>query len=63
MHFLTLYLAYGGCYLINNWIPFRFDVLAIFTAIFAVGYFAIWIVIAVSIRVVSRKLNAKIGKN
>ncbi|MBR6786994.1 MAG: DUF3021 domain-containing protein [Clostridia bacterium] len=61
-HFLLLYLAYGSCYLINNWIPFDPNVLLIFTAIFVGGYLVIWLSVARSVKLISRKLNAKLEK-
>jgi hypothetical protein len=60
VHFLTLYVTYVLCYLINSWIPFDINVVLIFTAIFAAGYLVIWLAVLVSIKAVSRKLNAKI---
>ncbi len=60
-HFSLLYLAYTACYLINNWIPFNINVLLIFTAIFASAYLAVWVVVFVSAKLISRKLNKKIG--
>ena len=58
----VLYLTYVGCYLLNSWIPFRLSVVLLFTAIFAAGYFVIWLTVAISVKLVSRKLNAKIGR-
>lgn len=58
-HFSVLYLAYAGCYLINSWIPFDKKVLLIFTAVFALLFFAIWLIVYLSVRAVSRKLNQK----
>jgi hypothetical protein len=56
-HFGLLYIAYVLCYVINSWIPFEPMVLGIFTAIFAVGYAVIWLVVYVSIRVTVKRLN------
>ena len=42
-HFATLYIAYVVCYTANTWITFGAEVIIIFTAIFAVTYFVIWI--------------------
>lgn len=56
-HFGVLYVAYILCYVINSWIPFEPLVLGIFTAIFAVGYAVIWLVVYVSIRVTVKRLN------
>lgn len=60
-HFSVLYLAYVVCYLINNWIPFNISVLLIFTAIFVSVYLVVWMAVFVSVKMISRKLNAKIG--
>lgn len=56
-HFGLLYVAYILCYVINSWIPFEPLVLGIFTAIFAVGYAVIWLVVYISIRVTVKRLN------
>lgn len=54
-----LYLTYVGCYLLNSWIPFYLSVVLLFTAIFVVGYFVIWLIVYLSVKAVSRKLNTK----
>jgi hypothetical protein len=59
-HFLTLYLAYAGCYLLNAWIPFEPLVLGIFTGVFLVVYFSVWLIVVLSIKAVSKKLNRNI---
>lgn len=59
-HFVTLYLAYSGCYLINTWIPFEPTVLVIFTAIFAVTYLIIWISVYLSVKHIGKKLNDRL---
>ena len=59
-HFSTLYVAYVGCYLINRWIPFRAEVLAIFTAVFAGSYGIIVLIVSLSVRAVQKKLNEKL---
>lgn len=59
-HFSLLYVAYVLCYLINNWIPFNMTVVLIFTAIFVIAYFVIWIAVFLSVKAVSRKLNVKL---
>lgn len=60
-HFITLYLAYVLCYLFNSWIPFVPEIIAIFTTIFIVGYFAIWLVVYLTIKTISRKMNKKLN--
>ena len=59
-HFATLYAAYVICYLLNRWIPFDINVLLIFTAIFAAGYLCIWLTVFISVKLISKKLNAKL---
>ena len=60
VHFLTLYVTYVLCYLVNTWIPFDVSVVLIFTAIFFVTYLAIWLTVFISVKAVSKRLNEKI---
>lgn len=57
---VTLYITYVGCYLINSWIPFDFSVILIFTAIFVVTYFAIWVIVYLCVKGNAKKLTEKI---
>lgn len=57
IHLGTLYVSYLTCYLANSWIPFDWKVVGIFTAIFVVGYFAIWFVVYLSVKLASKNLN------
>ena len=50
MHFLSLYFAYVVCYLLNRWIPFSWEVIVVFTGIFAVGYLAVWLTVYCIVR-------------
>ena len=59
-HFLTIYVAYVGCYLINSWIPFEPMFLVMFTAVFTIGYFIIWFIVYFSVKATSKKLNSKL---
>lgn len=59
-HFGTLYIGYSTCYVINTWIPFDFNVLLIFTAIFVVTYFIIWGIVYLSVKSASKKFNEKL---
>ena len=59
-HFITIYIAYVLCYLVNSWIPFDINVVLIFTAIFAVTYCVIWLTVYFSVKATSKKLNSKI---
>jgi len=60
-HFSLLYLAYVLCYLLNSWIPFDINVVLIFTAIFLIGYFAVWCIVLCSVKAVSKKMNKKLS--
>ena len=60
-HFGLLYVAYVICYLINSWIPFEPMVILIFTAIFVVVYFAVWLTVLACIRATGKKLNEKLN--
>ncbi len=60
-HFLSIYLVYVVCYLINRWIPFDWTVIAIFTAIFIVAYLIIWLIVYFIVKSVSNKLNKSIS--
>ncbi|MBQ8576338.1 MAG: DUF3021 domain-containing protein [Clostridia bacterium] len=60
-HFGSLYLTYVLCYILNSWIPFKYEVILIFTAIFVAVYFVIWTVVYFSVKTASRKMNTKLG--
>ncbi len=61
-HFLSLYVVYVGCYLLNSWIPFEKTVVLIFTVIFAIGFFAIWGIVFTSVKIAEKKLNKTLHK-
>ncbi|MBE6823762.1 MAG: DUF3021 domain-containing protein [Ruminococcaceae bacterium] len=60
-HFLSLYIAYVSCYLVNTWIPFDITVILIFTAIFVVIYFVIWFTVYFIVKSTSENLNKKLN--
>ena len=60
VHFLTLYVTYVLCYLVNTWIPFEPLAVLIFTAIFAAVYFAVWVTVYLIVKGCERKLNARV---
>ena len=60
-HFGMLYAVYSIAYIINSWIPFKIEVLAIFTAIFIGVYFTVWIVVYLCVRNTGRKINERLG--
>lgn len=57
LQLVCLYVVYIGAYLINNWIPFDYKVILIFTAIFVAAYFIIWLIVYLSIKFTSKRLN------
>lgn len=56
-HFLSLYIVYVLCYLINTWIPFKTEVVLVFTGVFVGVYAIIWLTIFLIIKAVSKKMN------
>ncbi|MBR4858985.1 MAG: DUF3021 domain-containing protein [Clostridia bacterium] len=56
-HFSSLYVVYVLSYVVNSWIPFEWGVVAVFTAIFVVLYFAIWLTVYFLARSTGKKLN------
>ena len=59
-HFITLYIAYSLCYVMNSWIPFEPKVLLIFSLIFILSFFAIWFIVYFCVRATSKQFNKKI---
>ena len=52
-----LYVSYVLCYVLNDWIPFEPLAIAVFTAIFVVGYGAICLTVYLSIKAYAKRLN------
>ncbi len=61
-HFSLIYAAYTLCYLINTWIPFKWEVVAVFTAIFVVVYLVIWVSVYLTVRSLGGRLNRQLGQ-
>ena len=59
-HFLSIYAVYALAYVMNSWIPFDPRVLLIFTGIFVLVYAVIWLTVYFSIKLVSRKMSARL---
>ncbi|MBQ9132452.1 MAG: DUF3021 domain-containing protein [Clostridia bacterium] len=59
-HFLSIYLAYVLAYVINAWIPFEPMVLVIFTGVFVVTYFAVWLTVYCVVKGVEKRLNQRL---
>ena len=62
-HFSALYVSYTLCYIINSWIPFKWNVLLIYTAIFIVAYGAIWLTVLLLMKRTSKRLNSNLKKH
>ncbi len=60
IHFLSLYVVYVTCYLVNRWLPFAWEVLAIFTGIFIAVYLIVWLTVYCIVRNTSQRLNHSI---
>lgn len=56
----SLYVAYTSCYLVNQWLPFDWKILAVFTGLFVFGYLTIWLSVCFIARSVSKRLNQRI---
>lgn len=61
-HLSLLYVTYLLCYLSNSWLPFDINVVLIFSAIFVLAFFVIWMICFLSVRYLSRRLNKKLRK-
>ncbi len=57
----VLFADYIFFYLAMGWMPFRWDVIALFTAIFVVIFALIWLIVYLSIRNKIKKMNEKLG--
>ena len=57
IHFASLYVVYVGSYLANRWLPFRWEIILLFTAIFVAVYLIVWLTVYLIVRITSKKLN------
>ena len=58
IHGAALYFSYILIYLINGWLQQRLLSILIFTGIFIAGYVLIWLIIFLSSRIRTRRINA-----
>jgi hypothetical protein len=56
-HFVTLYVAYTVCYLINSWITLSLAVIGIYTGVFVFFYLAVWLVVMIIFKIMEKRLN------
>ena len=59
----SIYIVYMGGYLINNWIPFKIEVIIIFTSVYVATYLAIWLTVYLITKNMTKKLNDKLNSN
>ena len=57
----SIYVVYMGGYLINNWIPFKIEVIIIFTCVYIAAYLTIWLTVYFITKNTSKKLNSKLN--
>ncbi len=62
IHGGVLYLSYLGTYLLNGWLEWGLMPLLVFTGIFVVGYFVIWVIIYAIIKRNTDKINEMLKK-
>ena len=57
IHGGTLYMTYLATYLVNNWLEWGTMQIMVFTAIFVLGYLAVWAVIYSATKRKTRRIN------
>ena len=57
IHGLVLYVGYLVTYLVNDWLPWGMTPVLVFTAIFVLGYLAVWAVIYTVTKQNTAKVN------
>ena len=57
----SIYVVYMGGYLINNWIPFKFQVIIIFTSVYVSVFLLIWLMAYLINKRITKKLNEKLN--
>ena len=62
VHGGALYLGYLATYLLNGWLSLSKTPVLVFSAIFVVGYLAVWAVIYVSVHIRTQKLNQALNQ-
>lgn len=57
IHMVTIYVIYLAAYLVNNWIPFNWIVIAIFSGTVVVTFLIIWLICYLVNRNYKKQLN------
>ena len=61
LQLISIYVVYTGGYLLNNWIPFKIEVIIIFTAILIGAFLSVWLTVYFITKKVTKKLNDKLN--
>ena len=59
-HISSLYITYVLVYLVNSWIPFKIEVILLFTLIFITLFLLIWFIVYFVVRRLTIKMNSKL---
>ena len=59
-HFGLLYVVYSLAYIANSWIPFKVEVLGVFTVIFVAVFFLVWGIVYLAVKSTGKKFNEKL---
>ena len=62
IHAVVLYLDYLLMYILNSWIPRNREAIGFFTLIFVVGFALTWLVIYLTIRAKTRRINQMLNR-
>ena len=62
IHAVVLYFDYLLMYILNRWIPRNWEAIGFFTLIFVVGFALTWLVIYLTTRAKTRKINQMLKK-
>ena len=62
IHGGVLYFDYLLMYILNRWIPRNWAAIGFFTAIFVLGYALVWLIIYLTIRARTERINKKLNK-
>ena len=57
---ISLYSVYTIGYLINNWIPLDWKIIAIYTGVFIIGFLIIWSIAYLTTKVLGNSLNKRL---
>ena len=62
IHAVVLYFDYLLMYILNSWIPRNWEAIGFFTFIFAAGFALTWLIIYLTIRAKTRRINQMLNR-